>query len=428
MELNWTLEVIVTFISGTITLVTSILTFRSKEISKIRSIFYLRLVWFFGTLFFYFEGLSYLLLSIPINQIHTLLFIPPTIFMICSINYIAEETIYSKNLFPLIGVAILYIYLVFQPESFIISYDYGFYTIRWMGIFDIVATIFQVIPMIFLFIWGYRTWKNAPFLIKREASIFFSATLLASVGSLAFSSLTFWFHPFIMASNLTFSIGVLTFSIVLIKQPKLLYILPFTLCRISVKDRGGNPLFDHDWSESKVSELVFTGFINAVQLMSEEIIRMGGLLDIHVQEGIVIMHESEQVTVGLVSSKSSQAVRESLVNFTRDFETMFQRQLKAKNINMKDYEAAYTLIDKHFSNFPSRLIRSDRHPLLLSPKYIEIPHILDNKLRSIFPDEQEYERIKAELMKAPLFTTEEFLDLYNQLKDEVEKLENNSEK
>jgi len=427
MELNWSLEVISTFIAGSILLITSILTFSSKEVSKIRSIFYIRIAWNFVALFFYFEGLSYLLLSIPLNIIHAILFIPATIFMIFSINYTTNETVYSKNLILLIGVAILYGYLVFQPESLVITHEFEM-TINWMGSFEIVATFFQFYALPFLFLWGYRTWKNAPFLIKREASILFTDVLLSSGGMIFFYILHFFYFTSMIGVNLTFSIGISILSIALIKQPKLLYILPFTLCRISVKDRGGNPLFDHDWSESKVNELVFTGFINAVQLMSEEIIRMGGLLDINVQEGIVIMHESEQVTVGLVSSKSSKAVRESLVNFTKDFEAMFQKQLKAKNISMKDYEATYALIDKHFSNFPSRLIRSDRHPLLLSPKYTEIPHVLDNKLRSIFPDEQEYERIKSELMKAPLFTTEEFLDLYNELKDEVEKLKNNSEK
>ncbi|MFX1500163.1 MAG: hypothetical protein ACFFDH_04265 [Promethearchaeota archaeon] len=428
MELNWTLEVISTFIAGSVLLITAILPFHSKKVSKLRSIFYLKLVWYFVTLFFYIESLSYLFLSIFLNRLHSLLLIPPTIFLICSINYTTKETIYSKNLILLVGAAVLYVYLVFQPESFVISYKYSFYTIKWMGLFDIVAGIFQVISLVYLFIWGYRTWKNAPFLIKREASIFFIGTSLSSVVVILLFLLHYRYYQFMIVFNLVFSIGILISSIALMKQPKLLYILPFTLCRISVKDREGYPLFDHDWSESKVSELVFTGFINAVQLMSQEIIRMGGLLDIKLQEGIVIMHESENITVGLVSSKSSKVVRESLVNFTRDFEIKFQKQLKEKSTNMKDYEIAYELIEKYFSNFPSRIISSKRQPLLLQSKYTEIPKALDNKLRSIFPDEEEYESIKSELMRAPLFTSEEFFDIYNELKDEIDKLENNTKK
>ena len=35
--------------------------------------------------------------------------------------------------------------------------------------------------------------------------------------------------------------------------------LPFSLHRIIVKDKDGDPLFDHDWSETNISEKIFTG-------------------------------------------------------------------------------------------------------------------------------------------------------------------------
>lgn len=424
MVLNWTIEVISTFLAAIIIFFTSILTFRSKEISKIRSVMYLRVTWNLTVLFYISEGLSYLYLDFTLNRICALLLFFTILFFILSINYITKESIFSKSLILFGVVSGLYVYLLFQPESLIISYTNGFYTIKWGNFFGFFAILIQFFMFVYAFLWGYLTWKNAPFLIKREAFIFFLGMLLASVGGNLFYLLHLWLYYLIAVTNLSFSIGVLIISIVIIKQSKLLYILPFELCRISVKDQEGNPLFDHDWSESKVNELVFTGFINAIQVMSQELIKMGGLLDIHLQEGVVILHESERVCVGIVSSKSSKALRESLVHFTKDFEELFQKLLKEKNHNMKDYELAYTLIEKHFANFPSRLIRSDKQPLILTPKYLEIPQLLDNKLKTIFSNKEEYERIKAELIRAPLFTSEDFLDLYYELKDEIEKLEN----
>ncbi|GAG75795.1 unnamed protein product, partial [marine sediment metagenome] len=68
-------------------------------------------------------------------------------------------------------------------------------------------------------------------------------------------------HPtYIIISDIILALGWYLIIYAITKEPKLLYILPFTVYRISVKDRDGSPLFDHDWSESNIDEKVFTGF------------------------------------------------------------------------------------------------------------------------------------------------------------------------
>jgi len=233
---------------------------------------------------------------------------------------------------------------------------------------------------------------------------------------------------FIQYSNITLSIGVFMICIAIYMEPKILYILPFSVYRIFVKDRDGNPLFDHDWSESEIGEPIFTGFINAVQLMSQEVMNIGGLLSIDLTEGILILKESEYITIGLVSSKSSKLLRDSLIGFSKDFEEKFQSKLKKSITDKKEYMAAYELIEKYFSNFPSKLIKSKKQPLLLAGKYAKIPLELENKLRKIFPDEEEYEAIKTELIKSPLSFTSGFTKLYNELKDEIEKISDEERK
>jgi len=189
-----------------------------------------------------------------------------------------------------------------------------------------------------------------------------------------------------------------------------------------VKDRKGQPLFDHDWSESSISESIFTGFINAVQLMSEDVMHIGGLLDINLEEGILILKESERITVGLVASKSSKLLRDSVISFSTEFEKMFDRELKRSIDDMSAYDSAYELIEKHFSNFPYKIIKNKKQPLLLSGKFLKIPLELDNKLRSILTDEKEYEATKAELLKSPLSILSGFLKSYNEMKDEKKQL------
>lgn len=179
-------------------------------------------------------------------------------------------------------------------------------------------------------------------------------------------------------------------------------------------------MFDHDWSESSINKNVFTGFVNAVQLMSEEVMQIGGLLDINLQEGILIVNNSKTITVGLVSSKSSKLLRDCVRNFTRDFEERFEYLLKTSCKDMKKYEPAYLLIDRYFSNFPYRIIPNKHHPLLISTKDSKIPLQIDDKYYEIFKDDEVIEKIKAELIRFPISSHDDFLELYEELKDEKE--------
>jgi len=273
-----------------------------------------------------------------------------------------------------------------------------------------------------LLYWGTRTFFNAPFLIKKDASLLLFGIAIASILGLLFYLLYIFETIFILFTNFAMIVGLFIFTIAIIREPKLLYIFPFTVYRIVVKDREGHPLFDHDWSESNISETIFTGFLNAVQLMSEEVIHIGGLLDINLEEGILILKESQRITVGLVASKSSKLLRDSVISFTADFEEKFDQELKTSIYDMSTYDSAYQLIEKHFSNFPYKMISSKKQPLLLTGKYLKIPPELDNKLRSVFTDEKEYEALKSELIKSPLSVPSDFLNSYNEMKEELKQI------
>ena len=85
---------------------------------------------------------------------------------------------------------------------------------------------------------------------------------------------------------------------------------------------------------------------------------------------------------------------------------------------MKKYEPAYIFIDKYFSNFPYRIIPNKHHPLLISTKFKQIPLQIDAKYYEIFKDDDEVEEIKAELLRFPKSSHDDFLKLYDELKDE----------
>jgi hypothetical protein len=370
----------------------------------------------------FFDGLAILYINELFSRISGILLFPLCIFIVIGINFIFRENFNSIGLVLITGLGFLLVFTAFQPGAVGVSYDIGYPRMEWRGIFNVLGMSFSGIASFYLLYWGIRTLKNSPLLIKNDAYILFLGVVIAAVLGMVFYALYLIETFYILLSNLSMIIGLSVFTIAIIREPKLLYIFPFTVYRIVVKDRQGQPLFDHDWSESNITENIFAGFVNAVQLMSEEVMHIGGLLDINLEEGILVLKESERITVGLVASKSSKLLRDSVIGFTTDFEKIFDRELKTSNNDMSAYDSAYGLIEKHFSNFPYMIFKSKKQPLLLSGKFSKIPLELDNKLRDVFPDEVEYNAIKSELLKSPLSIPSEFLKSYKEMKEELKQL------
>jgi len=417
MVLNWAPEAIVDFFVAAIAIIAFALAYFQPKTRKIRSLFFIRLGILFFALYFFTDGITILLVSQVLSKITLIILFLVIVFFVIGVSYIISESFISVGLIIICCLGSIACYIIFLPGAVEIVFEYGYFNINWIGMCLIIGDLFQVFGGIVLFYWGLKTWLSAPFLIKKEALIFFLGVTISSVIAVIIYTFYYLDPIFIIISDLILSIGIFTFNYAIIKEPKLLYILPFEVNRILVKDRDGFPLFDHDWSESKISDSMFTGFINAVQLMSEEVIHKGGLLDIILTDGILILRESEYITIGLVASKSSKLLRTSIINFANDFEEKFMKLLKTSCRDIGKYDGAYELLDKYFSNFPSKLISSKNHPLYLIAKYKEIPLELENKLKKIFIDETEYEQIKAEIAKFPDCVPFHFMKFYEDNKD-----------
>jgi len=423
MVLNWNPEVILDFIFALASFLSVVITLIKPNTRKIHSLHYIRIVIFLGGVSIVTDGISLLILNIPLNIIEGFLLVPLALSLIVGVNYVLKENYNSLSFILTFGLGILLIYVGFQPGATAIEFQVGYFRVVWIGLFEFLCLIFYFISMVYFLFWGIKTFRNAPFLIKKEALLFFVGISIYSLGSGFFFVLYGFATFFIYISDVVALIGLLIFTLAISIEPKLLYILPFTIYRIVVKDNQGYPLFDHDWSKSQVSENMFTGFINAVQLMSEEVIKMGGLLDVNLKEGILIIHESERITVGLATSKTSKLLRDSVSKFTFDFENKFQKQLKESCRDMKEYETAHELIEKHFSNFPSRLVPTKTHSLLLTERLLKLPVSVDRDLKEIVPDQDDFEFIKGELFRSPESSAASFISLYHEIKEELEKLE-----
>ena len=419
MALNWTPEGVFTFLAGTITLILMIIVFKSPKTKNIKSVEYLAISILFGSAYNFSIFFSILFLSEVITIIYNLLSIGAALFLIIAISYIMKDRIYSTSLLIVITLSSLIVFTAFQIPDISIVVVSGFYTTLTTGYFFIFSELLAVFVLLNMFYWGIKTFLYSPPFIKKEATIFFLGTTLMSIVTLFIYYLYLLFPIFLIIFPLVMSFGTSIFMIAILMEPKLLYILPFEINRILIKDREGFPLFDHDWSESTISDSIFSGFINAVQIMSEEVINKGGILDIILSDGILILRESEFITVGLIASKPSKLLRESLIHFSDEFESNFMRLLKSKCREMDKYDDAYLLLEKYFSNFPSKLVSDKDNPLYLTMKYKGLTPELENKMKEIFANEQEYEEMKKEILTYPEAAAWHFLKFYEENRDKI---------
>ncbi len=415
----WTPEGIVNIISSSFLFVLVIILQISPRTNKILSVKYLALSFLFASIFSFLVFFSILFLSEMITIVYNLMLIGVALFFVIGLNYIMKDRIFSTNLLIALILSALLVYAAFQsPVVKLITVD-GYYSTIVVGYFSLFSDLLSALILLNAFYWGLKTLLYCPPIIKTKAKIFFIGTTIMSIATLFCYFLNFFFPIFLIIYPIVFSLGISIFTINIIFEPKLLYILPFELNRILVKDREGFPLFDHDWSESNISDNIFSGFISAVQIMSKEVIDKGGILDIILSDGILILRESEFISVGLVASKPSKLLRKSLINFSDEFETKFMKLLNTKCREINKYDEAYLLIDKYFSNFPSKLVSSKDSPLYLTMKYKEIPPELDNELKKIFSNNNEYEAMKKEFLKYPESMIENFLKFYEENKDKI---------
>lgn len=393
----------------------------SKITKRFPLLFYLRLTSWFLVLYFLTDIISIIFQNEAFARLHVILVFPITFFFILFFNNMLKESYYTFGFILSCCLGFLLIFMGTQPNAVTLVTEMGFEKYVSDGLFNITYIILFLLFLSYLFFWGFKTWLSSPFYYKKKSLLCFTGVIIYAAGSIF--QLLYYMSPFFNFSILlTNLISILIIVIVIMKEIKILYVLPYTVYRIAVRDNNGNPLYDHDWTEMSITETVFTGFLNAIELMSEEVMQVGGILDINLNEGILIVNRSEYITVGLLASKASKLLRDCVNNFTNDFENKFKRLLKKSCIDMNEYKSAYEFINKYFSIIPYQNIKNKNQLITLSQEYHELPKQIENKFKTILSKE-EYENVLNECIKVPCSNPSEFFDLYDELKLEINELE-----
>lgn len=142
----------------------------------------------------------------------------------------------------------------------------------------------------------------------------------------------------------------------LIKDYKLVYVLPFKALRLLVLETAsGIPIFTHTWKHGKelTNEDLFSGMIQGISMILKESINEGDVEEVRLSRAVLIIERSKEHELAciLLSTRSSKILRRSLGKFASRFEKDYSRFL-SKAHDVGQFESANTLVEDCFSFLP----------------------------------------------------------------------------
>jgi hypothetical protein len=324
---------------------------------KNRLILLFSAMWLLYAVFWFIDAAAHLNYS---TSLMTFAIVPQLIGVPCIIIFI--ELSRKEHVSPLkitIIFAMEFILLTvtfFLPESENYNVIQG-YGVHNKGILRIVQVIWLLYFVFQYFIWSVQIWRKAPLNFKRLVNwLLFGSTLFSIITGLMYAIGGF-IRIFNSLAFFTNGIGAFITIIVILKDPKIIYILPFTAYRVLVVDtKEGIALFRYDWAElGKVEENIFSMVLQAVGSVLDEILKKGEVREIHMDRAVLLVQHDKRYPIAsvLVTSKSTKSLRYSLKTFNDQFISNFYTD-EIDIHEVSQFKDASILVEKIFDFVPER--------------------------------------------------------------------------
>ncbi|MHA2035249.1 MAG: hypothetical protein ACW972_11495 [Promethearchaeota archaeon] len=249
----------------------------------------------------------------------------PCIFIF--IELIRKENVSAIKFTVLIVIELLLLIVTFLPGGREIMPGYGVHN---KGILRIFQIIFLAYFVFNYFIWSFQTWRKAPREVKRLVNLhLFGSTLFSIITALMYA-LGGYILIFNSLGFIINGIGAFITIIVIIKEPKIIYILPFKAYRILVVDTNeGMALYMYDWAKLReVEENIFSMVLQAVGSILDEILKKGQVREIQMDRAVLLIQHDKRYPIALVlvATKSTKSLRYGLNSFYDRFITNFYKE------------------------------------------------------------------------------------------------------
>ena len=354
MSIENLLLVLSTSITGTLVAIGGIITFIYAFRRKNRLIFLFSAMWISYAFFWFIDAAAHYLYSIPLMAIAI---VPQLIGIPCIIVFI--ELSRKENVSPIkisilmIIEALVFIITFYVPDNWEIIPGYGIHN---KGILRIAQVIYIFYFMIFYFLWSFQTWRKAPTDLKRLTSyLLFGSTIFSIVTGVMYAIGTF-IKTFNAIGFFINGIGAFITILVILKDPRIIYILPFKAYRILVVDTIASvALFKYDWAKAgEVEENIFTMMIQAIGSVLDDILKKGDVQEIQMDRAILLIKHNKENSIAsvLIASKFSKSLRYGLKRFDEEFVGRFQKTLESSR-KVSDFVEGSKIVEHVFDFVPS---------------------------------------------------------------------------
>lgn len=354
MSIENLLLVLSTSITGTLVAIGGIITFIYAFRRKNRLIFLFSAMWLSYALFWFIDAAAHYFYSIPLMA---LAIVPQLIGIPCIIIFIElsrkEHVSPIKISILMIIEALVFIITFYVPDNWEIIPGYGIHN---KGILRIAQIIYIFYFMIFYFLWSFHTWRKAPSDLKRLTSyLLFGSTIFSIVTGVMYAIGSF-IKTFNAIGFFINGIGAFITILVILKDPRIIYILPFKAYRILVVDTIASvALFKYDWAKAgEVEENIFTMMIQAIGSVLDDILKKGVVQEIQMDRAVLLINHNKENSIAsvLIASKSSKSLRYGLKRFNEEFVRRFQKTLESSR-KVSDFNEGLKVVEQVFDFVPS---------------------------------------------------------------------------
>ena len=338
--------------AGILNIICFLLSFLYAKKRKNRLVYLFSANWLFQALFWILDAASHFYYS-PLLM--AIAIVPQIIGVPCLfifIDLIKKERVSSVKMSILFLIEILLLILTFMPGGMQIILGYGVHIVGPLRILQIIFLIYYVL---IFFSWSYQTWKRAPKELKQLVNFLLFGSILFSFVTAFMYGLGGFVKIFNAVGFITHSLGALFTIIVILREPKIIYILPFKAYRILVVDtNAGTGLFKYDWAELKaVDENIFSMVLQAVGSILDEVLKKGEIREIKMDQAVLLIQHEKNYPVAsvLVTSKSSKSLKYGLRKFNSEFIETFQSQFDGL-YEVSRFKDAKKIVDRIFDFVP----------------------------------------------------------------------------
>ncbi|MFX0099089.1 MAG: hypothetical protein ACFFCS_05865 [Candidatus Hodarchaeota archaeon] len=362
MVLYLSVGAIVNLSSSVPTFIGSMINFFQYFKAKHKYNLYLALTFLFVFIWQLLEGLATMLIKQDIGtclilaKISVFILAPLTFFVAIVVDMIDKESVdIWKMVVASITSTALLIFLLDENAIYIDHYPMGE-----LGLF-LAPEVYISLAILALFTGGMFVYYMAkmnfktPKDLKKYSRLLLTGALIMGLGAPLVTALRI--RDFIPGStSLAFACGAFISAIAFVRQPKLAYILPFKVLRLSIIDtEGGILLYNYTWSkrDDLINDELFSSMLQGISLILNEAVKQGDVEEIKLNKAFLFLKRSHEYPVAcvLVATKPSGSIREGLEQFASRFFEKFKNDFSPP-FKVGKFESASELIEETFPFIP----------------------------------------------------------------------------